>query len=54
MNNFDVYLYDGSFNNLLNTIEILIKEKIRPIKIVSEECLENDLFSNIKKKTLKN
>lgn len=52
MNNFDVYLYDGSFNNLLNTIEILIKEKIKPIKIVSEECLENDLFSNIKKKTL--
>ncbi len=52
MNDFDVYLYDGSFNNLLNTIEILIKEKIKPIKIVSEECLENDLFSNIKKKTL--
>ena len=52
MNNFDVYLYDGSFYNLLNTIELLIKDKIKPVKIVNEREYVNDLFSNVKKKTL--
>ena len=52
MNNFDVYLYDGSFCNLLNTIELLIKDKIKPVKIGNEREYVNDLFSNVKKKTL--
>ena len=54
MNNFDVYLYDGSFYNLLNTIEVLIKEKIKPSKIVNENIYVNDLFSNVRKKSLSN
>ena len=54
MNNFDVYLFDGSFYNLLNTIEVLIKEKIKPSKIVNESVYVNDLFSNVRKKSLSN
>ena len=54
MNNFDVYLFDGSFYNLLNTIEVLIKEKIKPSKIVNENIYVNDLFSNVRKKSLSN
>ncbi len=53
MNDFNIYLYDGSFYNLLNTIEILIKEKIKPNNIINEKYYINDLLSNVYKKTLK-
>ena len=44
MNDF-IYIYDGSFLNLLNVIEKLIKQKIKPYKIVSKEKYQEELFT---------
>ena len=42
----DIYIYDGSFNNLLNTIEVLINRKIKPLDIVIDKNVNLSLFSN--------
>ena len=46
-----IYLYDGSFNHLLNTIANLIKEQIKPLNIQNEITYQNDLFSTALKIT---
>ena len=48
MNNF-VYLYDGTFNNLLNLIYYLIINKIKPNQIINEKKYCISLFDNVVK-----
>ena len=48
MNNF-VYLYDGTFNNLLNLIYYLIINKIKPNQIINERKYCISLFDNVVK-----
>ena len=52
MNNF-IYLYNGTFLNLISVIEYLISNKIKPINIKSEYNYEENLFDKTFKLDLK-
>ena len=52
MNNF-VYLYDGTFLNLISNIEYLLNNKIKPINIKNEFNYEENLFDKTFKLDLK-
>ena len=53
MNNF-VYLYDGTFLNLISNIEYLLNNKIKPINIKNEFNYEENLFDKIFKLNIEN
>ena len=53
MNNY-IYLYDGTFLNLLNNIEYLILNKIKPVNIKNEFTYEENLIDKTFKATTKN
>ena len=42
----NIFLYDGTFVNLLCLIEYLIDEKIKPLDICNENTYENNLIDN--------
>ena len=53
MNNF-VYLYDGTFLNLISNIEYLLNNKIKPINIKNEFNYEENLFDKTFKLNIEN
>lgn len=50
----NIFLYDGTFVNLLCLIEYLIDERIKPIDICNENTYEYNLIDNIINLNLKN